>query len=90
MAYLFDVETLLLHGKSPFQETAKRLILNQGINYPVIMGGKKQAACRLQWPSRFCRLRSWVDPEGRVVQKRSGLVALPECDLVIRALLKMR
>ena len=69
------------------KEKLKKFVLRQGMNYPVVMQNDKLVAAYggvAALPTTFV-----VSPEGRVVQKHMGVVAIQEYDLEIRALLKM-
>jgi thiol-disulfide isomerase/thioredoxin len=69
------------------KEALKKFVLKQGMNYPVVMQNDKLVAAYggvAVLPTTFV-----VSPEGRVVQKHTGVVTIEEYDLEIRALLKM-
>jgi len=68
-------------------KAVKQFVAKQAMNYPVVMQNDKLLAAYgsvAVLPTTFV-----VSPAGRIVQKHSGLVAIEEYDLEIRALLKM-
>lgn len=69
------------------KDALKKFVFKQGMNYPVARQNDKLVAAYggvTVLPTTFV-----VNPEGRIVQKHTGVVTIQEYDLEIRALLKM-